>query len=210
MKKYNTKVNITNFNVDWLRIKSACMTTISKAASKMPGKEWRRKLLICEHSPIRRGEVSWKWDEIPYAISTHFARHHEGCEKFIGTERTDRTGVDREERSQMNYVPMEMDANLQALINISMKRLCMCADPTTRAYWEQVLEAIKEYDPDVYWACVPQCIRCGGCVEPFSDCKFYENFSREYLTPETQTDVMARYDAYNEHREKVLTLKRRK
>ncbi len=39
MKKYNTKVNITNFNVDWLRIKSACMTTISKAASKMPGKE---------------------------------------------------------------------------------------------------------------------------------------------------------------------------
>ncbi len=109
----------------------------------------------------------------------------------------------------MNYVPMEMDANLQALINISMKRLCMCADPTTRAYWEQVLEAIKERDPDVYWACVPQCVRCGGCVEPFSDCKFYENFSREYLTPEMQTDVMARYDAYNEHREKVLTLRKK-
>ena len=103
MKKYDTSVKITYFNVDWLRIKSACMTTISKQAKQMPGQEWRRKLLICEHSPIRRSEISWKWDAIPYAISTHFARHHEGCEKFIGTERTDRTRINREERSQMNY-----------------------------------------------------------------------------------------------------------
>ena len=207
MKKYDTSVKITYFNVDWLRIKSACMTTISKQAKQIPGKEWRRKLLICEHSPIRRSEISWKWDAIPYAISTHFARHHEGCEKFVGTERTDRTGVNREERSQMNPVPMEMDANIQALINISAKRLCTCADPTTKKYWESVLEAIREYDEDVFWACVPQCIRCGACVEPFSNCKFYENFSKN-LTPEQQTDIMARYDAYNEYRDEVLSLKK--
>ena len=75
MEKYNTSAKITYFNVDWLRIKSACMTTISKQAKRMPDKEWRRKLLICEHSPIRRSEISWKWDAIPYALSTHFARH---------------------------------------------------------------------------------------------------------------------------------------
>ena len=201
MEKYNTSAKITYFNVDWLRIKSACMTTISKQAKQIPDKEWRKKLLICEHSPIRRGEISWKWDAIPYAISTHFARHHEGCEKFVGTERTDRTGIDREERSQMNPVPMEMDANIQALINISAKRLCTYADPTTRKYWEAVLEAVKEYDEDVYWACVPQCIRCGGCPETFSNCRYYENFAKT-LTPEQQTDIMARYDAYNEYREK--------
>lgn len=109
---YNTNVKITRVDVDWLRIKSACMTTISKQAGCEPSREWKRKLLICQHSPIRRGVVSWKWEEIPYAISTHFARHHEGCEKFVGTERTDRTGVNREERSQMNLVPMEMDANI--------------------------------------------------------------------------------------------------
>jgi hypothetical protein len=34
----------------------------------------------------------------------------------------------------MDYVPMEMEANIQALINISAKRLCTCADPTTIAY----------------------------------------------------------------------------
>ncbi len=194
---YDTKTKITDFNVDWMRIKSACMTTISKKAGKTPNDEWKRKLLICRHSPIRRGSISWEWDSIPYAISTHFARHHEGCEKFIGTERSDRTGIDRSQRGQMDYVPMEMDANIQALINISEKRLCTCADPTTRKYWEAVLEEIRKYDENIYWSCVPQCVRCGGCVEPFSDCKFYENLMKD-ATKEEQMNVMKRYDIYNE------------
>lgn len=203
------KVRITNFDVDWMRIKSACMTTISKqAGSKEPSKEWKRKLLICRHSPIRRGEVSWKWDEIPYCISTHFVRHHEGCEKFIGTSRADRTEIkDRSQRTQMDTVPMEMDANIEALINISARRLCTCADPLTTKYWQGVLDVIKEYDEDIYWACVPQCVRAGGCVEPFSNCKFYDNFSKD-LTMEEQTDVMKRFDKYNEYREKQLAKKR--
>lgn len=203
MKEYNTSVKVTNFNVDWMRIKSACMTTISKQAGKEPSTEWKKKLLICRHSLIRRGIISWKWDQIPYAISTHFARHHEGCEKFIGTEREDRTQVDREQRSQMNYVPMEMDANLQALMNISEKRLCTCADPTTRKYWEAVIEAIREYDELVAWSNVPQCVRCGGCVEPFSNCHFYDNLMKD-ISVEDQQDVMKRYDIYNEKVRKLI------
>ena len=195
-----TKPTITNFNVNWLAIKSACMTTISKQAGKEPSQEWKRKLLICEHSPIRRSLISWKWEEIPYAISTHFARHHIGCEKFVGTSRADRTEIkDRSQRTQMDYVPMEMDANIQALINISAKRLCTCADPLTRKYWLGVLEAIKEYDEDIYWACVPQCVRCGACVEPFSNCTYYENLMKE-ATIEEQTNITKRYDYYNKRR----------
>ncbi len=203
MMKYNANVKITDYNVDWKKIKSACMTTISKeAGDKEPPKEWKRKLLICRHSPIRRGVISWKWDSIPYAISTHFARHHEGCEKFVGTSREDRTGIKREERSQMSAVPMEMDANIEALINISEKRLCLCADPTTRKYWKAVIEAIQEYDKDIAWACVPQCVRCGSCVEPFGKCEFYTGLMTGH-TLEEQQDIMTRYDIYNEHREKV-------
>lgn len=202
-KDYNTEVQITDFDVNWKKIKSACMTTISKeAGDNEPSSAWKRKLLMCEHSPLRRGTISWKWPQIPYAISTHFARHHIGCEKFVGTERTDRTGVDRETRSQMNYVPMEMDANIQALINISRKRLCTCADPTTRKYWQAVIDAIEELDPDIAWACVPECIRDGGCPE-YKTCGFYDAFSKT-LTPEEQIDIHARYDKYNEYRAKVL------
>lgn len=200
------KARITNFIVNWNAIKSACMTTISKqAGDKEPPQEWKRKLLICEHSPIRRSIISWKWDSIPYCISTHFARHHEGCEKFVGTSRSDRTEIkDRSKRSQMDCVPMEMDANIQALINISAKRLCTCADPLTTKYWKAVLEAVREYDEDIYWACVPQCIKCGACVEPFGQCKFFENFAKG-LSKEELTDIMTRYEKYNEYRDKQKT-----
>jgi len=200
-KMENIKVRITDFDINWKKIKSACMTTISKeAGDKEPSHEWKRKLLLCQHSPIRRGEVSWKWEEIPYAISTHFVRHHEGCEKFIGTSREDRTGVKREERSQMAPVPMEMDANIQALINISEKRLCTAADPTTRKYWAAVLEAIREYDEDIYWACVPQCVRCGGCPE-YTNCGFYDNLMKDQPL-EVQKTLAKRYDVYNQWRDK--------
>lgn len=196
------EVKITDFDINWKKIKSACMTTISKeAGDKEPSDEWKRRLLLCEHSPIRRGSISWKWPAIPYAISTHFARHHEGCEKFVGTERADRTGVDRSTRSQMNPVPMEMDANIQAIINISYKRLCSSADPATRQHWRAVLEAIREYDENIFWACVPQCVRCGGCPE-YTNCGFYDNLMKDEPV-ETQRVLKKRYDKYNEWRDKA-------
>ena len=199
MDKEKIKARVTDFDIDWMKIKSACMTTISKEAGpNEPSHEWKRKLLLCEHSPIRRGSISWKWDEIPYAISTHFVRHHEGVEKWVATEREDRTGVPREERSQMNPVMMEMEANIQALINISKKRLCTCADPTTRRYWEAVLEVIKEYDEDIYWACVPECVRDGGCPE-YKPCGFYEKLMED-ASKEDQMVLARRYDRYNQHR----------
>lgn len=194
------KVDITYFNVDWMRIKSACMTTISKeVGTKEPSQEWKRRLLLAEHSPIRRGVIAWKFESIPYCISTHFVRHHEGVEKWVGTSRADRTDIkDRSQRSQMDCVPMEMEANIQALINISRKRLCNAADPLTIMYWKAVLEKVKEYDPDVYWACVPECVRCGGCPE-FKPCGFYEHLMKD-ATEEEQKVLAKRYDRYNNFR----------
>ena len=202
------KTTIKNFDVNWLNIKNACRQTISMCDSEIePTSEWKRKLLICRHSPIRIGSVLWKSEDVPFYVMGHIVRHNVGCTPFVSTSREDRTGIPRNERKQTDFVDMQMIANIEALINISERRLCTCADPTTRKYWEAVLEAIKEYDEDIFWACVPQCIRCGACVEPFSDCRFYENFSKN-LTPEQQTDIMARYDAYNEYRGRVLSLKK--
>lgn len=199
MDKEKIKARITDFDIDWMKIKSACMTTISKEAGKEPTQEWKRKLLLCEHSPIRRGSISWKFDEIPYCISTHFVRHHEGVEKWVGTERADRTEIkDRSQRSQMDMVPMEMEANIQAIINISRKRLCTSADPLTIKYWKAVLEAIKEYDEDIYWACVPECVRCGGCPE-YNSCGYYDNLMKD-AEPEEQRVLKLRYDRYNKFR----------
>lgn len=195
-------VRITEYNINWKKIKSACMTTISKeAGDNEPSSQWKRKLLLCEHSPIRRGTISWKFDEIPYCISTHFVRHHEGVEKWVSTSRADRTEIkDRSQRTQMDMVQMEMEANIQAIINISRKRLCTCADPITIKYWKAVLEAIKEYDEDIYWACVPECVRCGGCPE-YKPCGFYEKLMED-ATLEEQKVLRLRYDRYNKFRSK--------
>ena len=55
----NIETKITDFDINWQKIKSACMTTVSKEAGpNEPSHEWKRKLLICEHSPIRRGSIS--------------------------------------------------------------------------------------------------------------------------------------------------------
>lgn len=204
------KTTIKNFNVNWLDIKNACRQTVSMGDSKLePTSEWKRKLLICRHSPLRIGSVLWKSEDVPFYVMGHIVRHNVGCTPFVSTSREDRTGIPRNERKQTDFVDMQMTANIEALINISERRLCTCADPITRKYWEAVLEAVKEYDEDIFWVCVPQCVRCGSCVEPFSECTFYDNFSKN-LTPEQQTDIMARYDAYNEYRGKVLSLKKEK
>lgn len=202
------KTELLEFNVNWNSIKRACMRTIGKeAGDKEPPKEWKRKLLICRHSPIRKGWITWKWSDIPYAISTHFARHHEGTEKYISTSRADRTEIkDRSQRSQMDPVSMEMDANIEALISISERRLCMCADPTTRAYWQDLKDCIEKYDEDIAWAMIPQCVRSGSCVEPFGECKFYEKLMEGH-TLEEQQDIMQRYDIYREY-QKELKLKK--
>ena len=94
------ETKIIKYNVDWLEIKSACMQTISKQAKTTPPNEWKRKLLISRHSPIRRGVISWKWDNIPFYVMGHFVRHHVGCTPYVATGREDRTNIPREERKQ--------------------------------------------------------------------------------------------------------------
>lgn len=198
------KTTIKNFNVNWQEIKNACRQTVNMGDSKIePNTEWKRKLLICRHSPLRLGTVLWQSEGVLSYVMGHIVRHNVGCTPFVGTSREDRTGVPRDERKQTDPVNMQMVANIEALMNISERRLCMCADKKTREYWEAVVEAIREYDEDIAWAMVPQCVRCGACVEPFSNCKFYDNFSKG-LNEEEQKDIIKRYDAYNNYKKKIL------
>ena len=200
----NNKPRILNFYVNWQAIKDACMQTIGKQAGENePPKEWKRKLLICKHSPIRRSLISIKWEKIPSYVSTHFCRHVTAT-PYVSTSREDRTGVPREERKQTDNVSMQMDMNIQTLFNITEKRLCLCSDPTTIKYANGLVEAIREYDEDIAWACVPQCVNCGACVEPFGNCKYFENFAKG-LSKEELTDIMTRYEKYNEYRDKQKT-----
>ena len=194
---------IIRYDVDWNLIKSACMQTVGKEAGKKPTEVWKEKLLISQHSPVRRSMISIKWEEIPSYVSTHIARHHEGCEKFIQTSRADRTGVPREERRQTDVVSMQMDMNIQAMINICEARLCMQADSETRKYIEGLVEAVKEIDPTMAKMLVPSGIYRAGCKEMFSNCNYCVNFLKT-LSMEQLLDIRERLNAYNEYRNKKI------
>ena len=200
--EYNTKVKITDFDVNWLNIKDACMQTISKQAKTTPPEEWKRKLLISRHSPIRRGVISWKWDNIPFYVMGHFVRHHVGCTPYVATSREDRTDILREERKQTDSVSMQMDANIQALIDMAEKRLCTQSDKVTREYMEALKDEIAKYDETIGWALAPSGIYKCGCPEKFGNCTYCTSILKQ-MPQEDLFDIEKRLDFYNEYREKV-------
>jgi hypothetical protein len=141
-------------------------------------------MLLCEHSPIRQLIVKWKWYDIKYWVSVHLVRHWLGIIHWVRTQRTDRTGIDRDEIPQGALVEHEAEANAQAIINISRRRRCLLASPETRDAWNEFLSSIKYKEPELYSACVPDCIYRGYCYE-FKSCGYhnsndYKNWLKEY------------------------------
>lgn len=49
-------------------------------------------------------KITWIWSQLLSWVSVHFARHHIGWEKFISTQRTDRTNVNRKEKFWSKFV----------------------------------------------------------------------------------------------------------
>ncbi len=156
----------------WRDVADAARTTVRmEEGEKEPGSAWKRNILLSEHSPIRQMTFRWKWINLKYWVSVHFVRHKIGIEHFVSTQRTDRTGVNRDETPQSALVNHECFANAQAIIFISRKRLCCQASQETTAAWKQVLDEVKKREPELYSVCVPECVYRGFCPE-FKTCGY--------------------------------------
>jgi hypothetical protein len=156
----------------WVNVLDAAKTTSGrKDSSSEPSSKWKRKILLAEHSPIRELIYRWKWIDLEYYVSVHFVRHKIGIEHYVRSQRSDKTGVPRSKISQEAFVEHECIANAQAIINISRKRLCCKASMSTVIAWEKVLRGIKDIDPELYSACVRECVYRGFCSE-FDSCGY--------------------------------------
>lgn len=156
----------------WEEVKEAARTTIHKEGSgKTPSDSWKKTILLAEHSPIRLIHVKWKWSDLLRWVSDHFVRHKFGIEHFVSTQRTDRTGINRDELKQSEPVSHQCDADAQSMINISRRRLCNQASPETREAWKATLEELRPKDPVLVSVCVPECIYRGFCPE-FEPCGY--------------------------------------
>lgn len=169
------KVKLIGTKGTWRDIADSARTTIGlDAGCGEPSYNWKRRMLLCEHSPIRKLIICWKWFDLKYWVSVHFVRHKFGIEHWVSTQRTDRTSVNRDELPQDAYVMHECEANAQTIINMSRKRLCNQASPETREAWQEVLKCcVKSTKPELYSVCVPDCIYRGWCFE-YKSCGYHK------------------------------------
>lgn len=199
----------TKFNwigCDWTRVKNHCRTTVNKQfTEKEPTDDFKTKLLISEHSPIRLIEIDWSWEGMPSWVSVHYARHK--WEKFISTQRDDRKEHDIPRGKMPQDTPVNFDgyANMQALIDSFRKRLCFQASPETRAYAEDFKIALHEVFPELADALVCNCCYRCGCPE-FEMCqqRYFDRFLEYFVKNEEKfenpnlSDIRNRYKIYNE------------
>lgn len=186
------KTKILKVKGDWTEVVNDCRATVGKEAlGKEPSKEFKRKILISEHSPIRDISIKWIWESIKSWVATHWVRHKWEC--FVKTQRPDRTGVER--GGPDTPVTFTGDANAQALIDTMRKRLCFQASPETREYAEDLKTAIKEIEPELSDVLVPNCIYRCGCPE-MEQCGFFHKFALNAGSTDL-LDIQDRYDCYN-------------
>lgn len=166
---------------NWQEVKDAAMNTIGKDTGKYPKSTWKKIMLQAEHSPIRRIRFFWRWSDLKYWISVHFVRHKFGIEHWVSTQRTDRTGINRDEIPQSALVNHECEADAQALINISRRRLCSMASLETRQAWQAVKDKVRANGETELADCmVRECIYRGFCPE-INGCGFdkTEQYAKE-------------------------------
>lgn len=173
-------IDWTEYKDVWADVKRSARNTIGRDGSGMyPSDNWKKNILLAEHSPIRKIKFSWRWFGLPYWVSVHFVRHKFGVDHWVSTQRTDRTGVIRDDKNQDAPVNHEVEANAQALINISRRRLCGQASTKTRKAWEEVVHEIDRKDPVLASVMVPECIYRGFCPE-LKSCGYCDTKEYEY------------------------------
>ena len=192
------------FGDDWRRVKNHCRTTDNKDfTEKEPTREFKRKLLISEHSPIRLLEFDWSWKQIFYWLSTEWSRHK--FEKFISTQRDDRLKDEtpRGKKPQDALVNFDGYANMQNLIDAWRKRFCGAATDEARELAEDFKVELHKTHPEEADVLQPNCIYRAGCPE-FKTCGRFHTFVKwvnenKDVEPNWMMDIQKRYDLFNEY-----------
>lgn len=196
------KVNVIQ-DTPWSRALNAARRTIGKPPlNKEPSDNWRKMVIMAEHSPIKLVEYLISFKDLRQWVGVHLLRH-EHMLPFIHSQRVDRREdidsltervmsiIEEDVKSDESFnkrdylfqgEPNDQDfvVNAQTLINISRKRLCHCASKETREAWVAVKEAIKEFDPIMASFMVPNCIYRSRCPE-MNTCGYYktDKFKKE-------------------------------
>ena len=190
------RTEILKIKGDWEEVVNDCRATVKKPPlGKEPSTDFKRRILMAEHSPIRDITVKFRWNYIPYWVAMHWKTHH--WESRVNSQRNDRQKeYDRNQAPQDVPVDFIGDANVQSLIDTWRKRLCRQAAPETRRYAEDFKETLYEQEPEIASVLVPNCVYRGFCPEMYP-CGWWDTFATR-LCREDLLDGQKRYAKYNE------------
>ena len=167
---------------DWMEVKRRALVTVGLNPINAPDDEWKKKILECRHSPIRRLRFSFALYNLPYYISVHFVRHHVGIEKYVRSQRNDRqSDYDRTKAPQDAPVNMIMDFNGESLLEFFNKRLCGCAAKETREVVQLMAMLVKENCPEFVDFIEPMCFRNGGVCHEMKCCGKFAEYKKRSL-----------------------------
>ena len=173
-----------------------------KDNGKYPDSKWKSDILMSEHSVIRTGRLIINCYNVPSFVIGHIVRHNIGFTPFVASLREDRTEYEEDKVPDRNTPnSLRFDGNFQSFINITRKRECISASVETRAFWNIVLIAVKEFEPELYSRCVRECIYRGGCPEYRTKCRWWDGFCKRHKD-DNLLNIHERYDVYNKDRDK--------
>lgn len=184
------KIDIFKSNDAWQEVKDAALNTIGLTKGKYPDSEWKQRMVFAEHSPIRLLKFIWRWIDLKSWVSVHLVRHWLGIEHFVSTQRDDRNNknTSRDDSPQSTPVKHKCEANTQAVINISRRRLCYQASQETREAWLKVKEKMKNVEPEVAHCMVKECVYRNGLCPEIKTCGYnktdaFKKELEEYISP---------------------------
>lgn len=156
----------------------AALTTVHKSPLYIqPTSNWKTKMLIAEHSPIREVKIRFKFKSIKRWIADQLVRHNVGVNNYMGTGRPDRGNVPRSEQTMEMETMLMQSHNAQSFIREAQTRLCVgCVSTDTRHLMENLVKEVGKTNPEVASVCVPPCVYRHGCKEAFTTCKHYDQF----------------------------------
>ena len=164
---------------NWKNVLNSARITVNKAdLDKEPSNQFKKDILISQHSPIRALMFDLSISGIKCWISQHFARHDAFAThdvSFVSTSREDLNAniVDRDSMPQGALVNHRILLNAEDFINISRKRLCNKAHKEVKSVWSGVVDKLYEIDPELASVCVPECVYRGFC--PYKNTCGYAN-----------------------------------
>lgn len=180
MNKISVKLIKYPTEEDWLFCKRCTLNTVGLKPKGAPDLEWKKKLLHCEHSPIRTLWFAFEL-KIPYYSSNHLVRHKIGCEHFVQSQRDDRQkeiNILRAEKPQGEFVSHIMYINAQELMFFMRKRLCSQADLITQKIARLMRDEVYKTNPEFIGELIPACEYQHECREMFS-CAKANKFNKE-------------------------------